>query len=174
MMLRITSSLLLAAIGLALGGAPGCTTSCDRSGCEALQEPQSGAAVSQGIAGVVASQSDVCDNGCCACGFATARFDVWKVAAPVKSAAEASAIVSGSAPTLGFDAKTQYARELEAGDYLVCTLPGPCASLTIGAGDVFTVNAKRVFGPGELVVFAPNSATPSSGGVFVVNQTAVQ
>jgi hypothetical protein len=119
-------------------------SSCPREGCDALTRRASGS--TSGIGGVVASQSDVVENGCAECPFGDAPLDIYALSAPVTSDAEASAVVRDSSPLSTIQASHRYTAPLDPGDYLAC-VHDRCVSVSVVDGAVTTVNIKLVYGP---------------------------
>lgn len=128
-----------------------CGDDCDESGCEAVAAP-SKSKVETGIAGSVAISSDVVENGCQECTFATATLELWRTETLVTTSDERDAAVGAAADqTLPIDAS--YSSPLEPGNYLVCEGPEPCVSFQLRDGDLVTVNVKHRYGPTSFFVF---------------------
>ena len=141
---------------------------CDRSGCEAYAEP-AGRPINQGVAGVVAHETDVVENGCQECGFTSAHMRGWLTPTLVTTEAEAG-MLSATTATFDLDSGAHYYRSLDAGHYLLCLAHSepatPCVSFTIAPEQVTTVNVKLIEGPAKLLVFDAGSATPRETTTF--------
>jgi hypothetical protein len=133
--------------------------SCERSACDAFGEPAS-APISQGVAGVVAYETDLIENGCQACEFSTARLRIWQTPQLVTNRAEADALIATSA-LVDLNADSSYEQELEIGSHLLCLAQldaqAPCVSFVVVAERVTTVNVRVINGPRSLLVFDANS-----------------
>ena len=159
---RYRRKLALWALLLLAPAAHGCEP-CARDACEAAERPAGARAIEQGIAGFVSYESDAGSNGCFPCARSTARLDVWPAPGPVTTVAEAEALIAAGPSSVTIMADGQYQRALPPGAYLVCVLPGACAQVSLGAGQVATVNVQRVYGPTGLVVFDPGASTRRPG-----------
>jgi hypothetical protein len=123
-----------------------CGMSCDdcpRDGCDALETPA--AQGSTGIAGVVAYEEDVVNNGCQECPFGEATIELWKLSTAVDSKPAAVAVVQGREPDTTLRVSRHYRRELEPGDYLMCAAPN-CIGVKVTANETVTVNIKTRYG----------------------------
>jgi hypothetical protein len=162
--------ILLFIVTSALFGATGCKNviNCDRDGCSAYEHARSDYGITRGIGGFVASESDVVANGCQECAFSSAELKVWSTDTPISDAAAAQSVVDGSSATFTFVAISKYEKTLDPGHYLLCSLPGKCASVTVTETGVFTINVKTLFGPSSILLFEPGIDTPRTEGVFAV------
>jgi hypothetical protein len=160
--------LVLAFVSSAAAAA--CSETCDRTGCDAGEEPAGGVAIGRGIAGVAFSQSDVVANGCQTCPLGEGSLSIWTAAGPVDSHDAAVALIQSAEPDVEVEIDGEYERELAAGDYLVCNLPndsdGECAAVHVADGEVTTVHAKHAFGPASVIVFDPGEDDPRTTGIF--------
>ncbi len=143
----------------------GCYPPCERNGCEAIARPITRAAIQRGIAGVIASESDLVVNDCADCPFARAELKIWTTLLPVADLPQAQSIVK-TMPSFTIDANHRYEQVLDPGDYLVCQLPSECAAIAVRQTDVVTVNVKGRYGPSSLLIFTPGSTVPRSDGIF--------
>lgn len=147
----------------------GCGLGCDRAGCDAMEHPITDAQIQSGIAGQVASESDLVTNGCQECPLSRTTLTIRTAEAPVTTTEEAQALVDGQNPPQELTANERFEQKLDPGDYLVCHEgfgPTECAALTIGQGEVFTVNVNVGYGLVEITVFAPGSSEPTTKGLF--------
>jgi hypothetical protein len=153
------------AAALALGLA--CEQACDRAGCDALEHPLGDVGIMVGIAGVVASESDLVANGCQECPLSQGTIELWTSATAVTTADEAQALVDAGAPTQTVEVDERYEQTLDPGEYLVCVsnLDRVCAGVTI-ADAVVTVHASFPYGMPDLVVFEPGEAEPRTERIF--------
>ena len=161
---------LMLALTATFFGPTGCknVNNCDRDGCSAYGHARNDYGITRGIGGFVAFESDVIANGCQECGFSSARLMVWSTDTPVSDATAAQSIVNESSATFNFMANSSYEKELDPGYYLVCSLPGKCASVTVSATGVITINVKTLYGPSSILVFEPGIDTPRTEGIFAV------
>jgi hypothetical protein len=123
---------------------------CDRDGCETVMQASSESGT--GIAGVVAQLSDVEENGCQECPFGVATLGLWRVDVPVVDGA-AARLTMERQPDVTIEALEAYARELDAGHYLLCEHMS-CIGVTVSEGERLTVNLKRRYGPTSFFVSA--------------------
>lgn len=93
-----------------------------------------------GIAGSVAHLSDVTEDGCTECLLDQGELDVYPLAMPARSDAEAASVIAQGGHTR-FAIAQQYQQELSPGTYLVCTWSS-CANVEVTAGHTSTVNVK--------------------------------
>ncbi len=134
-----------------------CAEDCPREACDRLAEPAN-ASIPQGIAGVVAYETDVVENGCQECEFASSNLAIWREDALFDDALIAATKLRAAEQNIIVDAR--YEKELVPGNYLVCTtqaseLPSDgdaCTTLVVGPGQVVTVNVSLRYGPPGLVV----------------------
>lgn len=111
---------------------------CPREGCDAMGVAAGGGVT--GIAGAVASSSDVTANGCTECPLDGGDVEVYPVDVAVGSDAEAAQVISGGGQTRLFLAG-RYAQALAPGRYLVCTWSS-CVNAAVADGRTSTVNIK--------------------------------
>jgi hypothetical protein len=126
---------------------------CDTGACDEAKRAH-GSEVDQGFAGVVAYQTDVCGNGCCACSFDSSDFAVWHTDALITTESDAATAASPK-PDLMFSAKGRYSQRLDVGTYLVCLVPMStggfqCVPLDVSAGAGATVNVLKGNGGGSI------------------------
>jgi hypothetical protein len=140
---------------------------CPRTGCDALSSPAGGSGT--GIAGAIASESDVVGNGCQDCPFGSTQLTVWKTSSPIPDEATARAIVGASGPTVSFHADGRYEQLLDPGDYLLCSNPY-CTAIQVDPDQVTTVHVKLINGPAQFIIFDPGTTTARSASVFEVLQ----
>jgi hypothetical protein len=159
----------IAILSAAAGVLTACSD-CPRDACEASSRPYHGSLV-EGVAGVVSSESDTVANGCQRCEWGSARLDIWSTAALVANAAEAEQVVSSGPPVATVMAEHRYEKALGAGNYLVCVLPGACASFALGPREIASVNVRTGNGPSGLVVF-PAGRGSRAPSVFPVRTPA--
>jgi hypothetical protein len=146
---------------------------CERSACEAFEQPAPPSHVQSGLAGVVAGEGDIIVDGCNECGWSAAELRVWPTSAPIADVAAARDVVNGGPPKLTFKADRRYEQALEAGHYLVCPIPSACieggvefcsspttcAAVSIPSRGVVTVNVGLGNGGAGVRVFDPGSHT---------------
>jgi hypothetical protein len=162
-----SQTLYLFTLTMALFGTLGCGfLDCERDGCVAAKSPRNDYNIARGIGGSVAYASDVVSNGCRECGFSSAELKVWATDAPVSDSTAARSVVTGNPPATTIAAYHTYERELDPGYYLVCQLPGDCASVAVLETGVFTVNVMTTFGSSSMMVFEPGTGTQRTEGVF--------
>lgn len=119
---------------------------CNRDGCDALQSRASDTGVAR-IAGVAASESDVVNNGCQECAFASELdVDAWAVEQTVTTEDELRAATSGT-PTANAtsSAAGRYELPLAAGAYVVC-FQVSCFNASVVAGRTTTLNVRLING----------------------------
>ena len=145
---------LCAALGFT---SPACKT-CNRSGCDALGTPAPDDHASA-LAGVIASESDVMENDCQECPFASMALSIWTAAGPVTDVASAKAIIQAAPAAVTLQADGRYRQALDPGSYVLCAGPAGHSSACIGvdvvAGHVTPVNLRLVYGPFQFIVFDP-------------------
>jgi hypothetical protein len=117
---------------------------CHREGCDALHS--SAAQDGVGIAGIVASSSDVVSNGCEECLFGSTTVKLWQVDAPVGDATAASELTTTVAPTMAIAANQHYRAAAASGKYLLCVLSN-CINIALSGNETATVNIKLRNGP---------------------------
>ena len=132
---------------------PACDT-CDREGCDALDTVAPGNGTR--VAGVVASISDVVENGCASCPFDTARVELWPVGTAVTSTSDARQVVEAAPPAISMDVFGSYSLEVATGDHLLCVRPN-CIGIAIVEGETLTVNVKKRDGPTGFWLLNPAS-----------------
>jgi hypothetical protein len=138
----------------------GCLADCDRSGCESFGKRAS-ASIAQGIAGAVSLESDAVADGCQICSQSEAGLEIWAAPAAVRDAGAGCQLAGTPAP-VSLTALGRYQQALDPGEYLMCVVGGrdrPCVGVTVAAGKVTTVNVKHHFGPSDVAVLDPGSAT---------------
>lgn len=118
---------------------------CNRDGCDALQW-RAGDTGEGRIAGVVASESDVVDNGCQECAFAAGlEVRAWAVEQAATSDSELTSATSGTPTASALCSKAgQYALPLEAGAYVVC-FQNSCFNANV-TGRTTTLNVRLING----------------------------
>jgi len=158
---------LLALVVILATSAYGCLDECAQEACDAARVPRGGDAVEQGVTGVVASKSDVCEDGCCACSWAQAELNVWRSDAPVDLAQ--GLLLVQREPDATITADRSYTLALEPGHHMLC-LRDTCARLELARGELFTVNVQLRYGPPSLLVFGPGDDDPRDDLVFSVNR----
>jgi hypothetical protein len=151
-----------------VSGLHGCTP-CERSGCDGVGRPATSGQVKRGIAGVVAIESDVINDGCQECPFGSAELAIWSTPTLIADIRSAHSVASGGNPAFKVAADHRYEQALEPGFYLVCKLPSVCAAVSIPQAGLVTVNVKQVYGPASLIVFEPGSGTQRTDGIFMVS-----
>ena len=147
---------------------------CDREGCDAVEKPAAGYTISTGIAGAVASQSDVVANGCCECPLSTGEILVFEAPEVFTASDEIEAYLEQNQEHTTVSVSDEYEHALSEGMYLVCAydsggLDAQCASVDIRQGDVFTVHVVYVFGPTSLRLFEPGQDEASTTGIYDVS-----
>lgn len=163
-------SAILAHVMVALcGAASSSCQKCEVDGCEAFERPAA-TEMREGLAGVVALQSDLVRNGCQECGVGQATLLVWSTGELVRERGPAEAMADFE-PDYEIRADARYEQEIAAGNYLLCVLTAettrPCAAFEIAQGKVTTINLKqRAEGPTSLLVFDAGSATPRGDETF--------
>jgi hypothetical protein len=158
---------LIACCAWAYGWLCGCDD-CAQEACDAAETPRAHAGIEQGVAGVIASRSDVCENECCACSWAREQLTVWHSDEPVNAGKGLRLVASGD-PDAIIDVERSYAHALDPGEHMLC-LHDLCAALHIERGDVFTVNVQLRYGPPSLIVYGPDDREPRDDLVFSVNK----
>lgn len=115
---------------------------CERTACEFLDHlaNQKGT----GMAGIVATPSDLVENGCQECPYGEATLELWYVDEPVTTEADASAVTERE-PGFREAVVRDYRFELAPGQYLLCVRPR-CIGLEIVANETLTVNIRRPYG----------------------------
>jgi hypothetical protein len=138
---------------------------CDREGCDALGRaaPQAGT----GIAGVVATSSDVVANGCQECPSGGASLEIWRTDAAITSQPAASAVASEREPDVAANVSGRYSQALGPGTHLLCVRPN-CIGLSIAADETLTVNIKRREGPTGFFVGPFDAEAPEEDFGFEV------
>jgi hypothetical protein len=154
------------AIGLLLLLGTACND-CDRDGCEAMTG-SAGDTGKSGVAGAVASESDVSANGCQQCGFGSSSLDFWKTAGEATGPAGASVVMKNGPPDGHVDANAHYSIALEPGTYLVCA-DSQCANLTVHPNHVTTLNVLRLLGPARFFVVDPGAPRAREASGFAVS-----
>jgi hypothetical protein len=145
----------------------GSCANCPREGCDALAAASTGTG-GAGIAGVVASESDVIANGCQKCLFGSTQLTIWKASSAVTDNASAAALVHSSvAPTVSLSANGRYEQALDPGSYLVCSRPD-CVAVEVSANRVTTVHVKLVEGPPQFVLFDGEGRAQENVSTFEV------
>lgn len=140
----------------ALVGSMWSCAECDREGCDALRRPAARQSASLvGVAGVVASASDLVSDGCQECPLGEATLEIWSTDTLVTSAAEATARISAREPDVTALASGRYEQELAPGAYLLCVRPS-CIGVSVAAGGT-TVNIQRREGPTGFFVGAADT-----------------
>jgi hypothetical protein len=124
--------------------------------------------IGQGVAGVVASESDVITNECQECTLSQATLQIWAASVEPADKAAVVALINTFDPIEVVEIDEAYAVELESGDYVICQVldDGVCATFTIGNGDVATVHLLARYGPSDMVVFDPGEGSPREGGIY--------
>ena len=156
---------------MALASASSCNLDdCDRSGCEYTDGPVSHPGISAGIAGGASSASDVVENGCAECPFASGEIRVWSAPNPVETAAAAKAVYeAGAEPLEDIQFDGPYERALTPGEYLAC-LPEDedvtCAGMTVPNDGVVTFHILYLYGPTSIAVYPAGQDTPSDERLF--------
>lgn len=140
-------------MGILVGAAhfaSGCQSACNREGCDKVNERASNNGTSA-IAGSVAAESDVVENGCDECPLTSTELAIWSTPTLVADETTARAVVAASAPTLTFSAQGTYRQNVPPGAYLLCERH--CVAVTVEARMVTTVNILFVYGPTSFRVF---------------------
>jgi hypothetical protein len=132
----------------------GCSADCARQGCDALA--QRAAQNGPGVAGVVASESDLVADGCAECSFDQATVEIWPTESPVTSADDARMLTAASGTPVTVSANPRFAEPLEQGNYLVCVRPN-CVAVEVRT-ETITVNVKRRNGPTSFFLAASSGA----------------
>lgn len=142
---------------------------CNREGCDALRSPapQQGT----GIAGVVAGETDVVEDGCQECGFGSANLRIWQLDAPAVDPAAAREITASIPPTQEHEASGHYRVTLAAGSYLFCNMDS-CINVQVVEGATSTVNVKQRYGPTSFFHSVSGSAQLTEDYGFSVGQGA--
>jgi hypothetical protein len=145
---------------------------CNRSACQSYQRPAA-ASIGQGVAGVVASESDVVANGCQECGLASATLEIWLTNGLVQDAVTVGAIAR-TTPLVAMQADGHYEIELAPADYLLCVDSGMggCVPFAVASGKVTTVNVQRINGPTGFLVFDAGSSVPRTSQVLSVTPSS--
>lgn len=157
--MRPLLALLLSASVLA-----GCQDECNREGCDALTAHASSASA-PGVAGVIASESDVVANDCQECGFAAADIDAWGVDREVQTEADVEAALIP--PAVGIaraESDGKYSLALPAGHYVVCVNQS-CFNVEVGDGTT-TLNVKLINGVSRGFVGKQGEALRGVDGIF--------
>ncbi len=139
-------------VSLLLGWSLASCDRCDETGCEALTH-RADAKIAQGIAGAIASRSDVESNGCQECPFRQATLRVWPTEEAVTSAQEADTVIRSETP-ISIAADGRYEQALAPGDYLFCEF-NVCTSVAVLNDKVTTVNVNSGDGISTIYVFEP-------------------
>jgi len=157
---------VLFAAGAASSGALACST-CNRDGCNAINTPaaESGQA---SIAGIIALESDVINNGCQECAFSSATLSLWPVSEPVTDNPSANSIVKGGPAALTIQANVRYQQAVDPGSYLLC-VSSYCVNISVLDGHVTPVNVLQVYGPVQFKVFDPTTHAAQTTTVFTTN-----
>jgi hypothetical protein len=134
---------------------------CDRDGCDALERRAAEAGSRPRIAGIVAIESDVVENGCQECGFAVAEVKVWSAEQAVEDEAELAELTRGEPVARGASGDDgTYAIDVEAGAYVVC-FNASCFNATVEDAGTSTLNVRLINGVSS-GFFAPPGAGPLS------------
>lgn len=122
---------------------------CERSGCDSLGDraPTAGT----GVAGIVATSSDVSDNGCSECPFGETTLEIWNTDALIFTRMEADALLAECDADFVGTVTGRYDKKLAPGAYLLCVRPS-CVGLVIEPEETVTVNIKLRFGPTSFFV----------------------
>ena len=165
------TALGMTAIVASLWTAISCDPWCDRRGCEAVEEPAE-AAISRGVAGAVAYESDTAGmNGCFACPLSNTTVAIWSTDRPVLDDDMATAVVEGQSPAALLPVEGRYERPMPVGDYLLCDLKWEtyyCVAVAVVEEGVTTVNFHELYGPTIIWVFEPGETSPTETTVFSV------
>ena len=143
---------------------------CDRDGCQAVDQPARSHLV-YGMAGSVATMSDIVENGCQECRLATGKLQIWASSTRITSAEEAQALRLQSASAQEIAIDEHFEEALPPGEYLVCIddgSPCACAGITVPSAGVVTVHLRFVFGPAALIVFEPGATKPREDRLFTL------
>jgi hypothetical protein len=142
----------------------GCSSNsdCDRSGCDAMTSPASG--ISVGIAGVVASESDLVENGCHECPFGQAQVEIWKVDTPITPEADVRSVVLGKPRIVTIVAAPFFRKTLDPGTYVVC-MESACVEVSVEPGLVTTVNIMKGFGTQNFWIAEGSGQSTNTGGI---------
>ena len=155
------------AVAFALTALAACNP-CNRDGCDAYQRPAQSTAAGPGIAGIIASLSDVVGNGCQECAFAKGRILIWATPSLIADQASAAALVKSQTATFTVESDGHYEKALDADTYLVCAQQGECAAIAVTTAGRTTVNVRMGNGPFSLAVFEPGSTVRRTSGIFMV------
>jgi len=136
---------------------------CDRDGCYAMEYPARFAGT--GIAGAVATSSDIITNECHECPFGRTQLELYQIDEPVTDQATAAAIAAGT-PFFSFPAVERYVAGVGAGLYLVCAT-GSCVSVEVVSGETLTVNIHVPYGYTTFYVAAPGQKPEEQVAYFV-------
>lgn len=156
--MNLSPRLVLLTFSLAVAcGIP--SETCDRSGCEAVAQPAP-ATIDRGIAGAVASPSDLGINGCTRCSFAPAQLTVYTAEQPVVDEATAKQVFDAAMIAAVISANGRYEQALASGEYLICLDRGGvsyCTGLTVPDLGVISVHVILPLGSPLLIVFLPGA-----------------
>jgi hypothetical protein len=95
-----------------------------------------------GVAGVVASSSDLVVDGCQECSFGQANLELWRTDTPITTETAAITLLEERASDVTENVSAHYRLPLEPGPYLLCVRPN-CVALTVVVDETLTVNIKR-------------------------------
>ncbi|HEX7598842.1 MAG TPA: hypothetical protein VF518_11550 [Polyangia bacterium] len=138
---------------------PACSLFCERGGCDAAAKPATDKGQSE-IAGAVASEGDVVENGCSECPFAKWPLSIWATSEPVNDVGRAKAIIQAGPAMVTLQADGRYRQALDAGSYLLCAVIGGgygtvCVGISVVAGHATPVNLQLNTGLSRFTVFDP-------------------
>lgn len=130
-----------------------CDTCDSEEACEVSDFPLRTLGLTQGVAGVAYSSSDVVSNGCRDCQFESYPFILWQFDTDPTNPDVISETLDADDPDQSLTAIEQYALELESAHYLICTdtMPKSCAVFELQDGEIWTVHLR-----GGYAVPSPN------------------
>ena len=139
---------------------------CAPQGCDGLKTAT--AQNGSGVAGVIATESDVVKNGCSDCSSGSAQIEIWSTQSVAVSDEEAGAITRATPPTATLTGNGSFSQVLSPGSYLFCVRPS-CVSFQV-SGSTLTVNIKRREGPTSFFMVSASGGGLSETYGFDVGQ----
>jgi hypothetical protein len=152
---------------------PACNIFCERSGCDAIGTPAADNRKSE-IAGFIASEGDVVENGCSECPFARSPLDLWVTPEPVNDVVGARAIIQAAPATITLQADGRYRQALDPGSHLLCAgisgYGAVCVNVDVVAGHTTPVNLYLCTGLSRFIVFDPLTHARPTATMLYPNQ----
>jgi hypothetical protein len=116
------------------------------------------------MAGFIAYATDACGDGCCKCSAESDALAIWRMSVVVTTSDAAMSDMRNAQLVDRISVTGGYERALDAGNYLVCDADS-CVGFAVGATGVVTVNVQKVYGPSQIIAFAPDG-TSLAANVF--------